>query len=177
MDEFKPHLAFEIITSKGLFEKLLEEYSDFDKQYMNPRFAMNCAINSWHLTDWTYHEFFKNDINYQDSIKTDKNGCIKQISGLLKYQQYLTKLCPELEYMRLITNGIKHCILNDKSRREKTKIHKGGYSYGHYSRHHYDVTRFIIEISENESLDFEKTLLKTIDFWRNFIDERASHNS
>lgn len=168
MDEFKPTLTFEIKNSKDLFQKLLEEYEDFDKEYLNPRFAINCSINSWHLSDWTYQEFFKNDERFQDSEKIKKDKIII-LSGLLKYQQYLKKLCPELEYMRLITNGIKHCVLNDKNIKEKTAIHNGGYSSEHYNRHHYDVTRFIIEIDNQDNLDFEDTLVKTIEFWRNFI--------
>lgn len=165
----KPSLTFEINNSKDLFNKLLEEYSDFDKQYLNPRFAVNCAITSWHLTDWTYQEFYKEDTRFLDSKKKDKNGCVKFISGLLKYQQYLIKKCPELEYMRLITNGIKHCILNDKSRKEKTVVHQGDFSPD-FSRQDFDVTRFVIEINKRKRIDFENTLLKTIDFWKLIID-------
>ncbi|MCF6142505.1 hypothetical protein L1S34_14510 [Flavobacterium sp. K77] len=169
--DFKPTLTFEISTSNDLFNKLLEEYSDFDKQHLNPRFAMNSAINSWHLTDWTYQEFFINDERFQNSESINKKGELKFISGLLKYQQYLTKLCPELEYMRLITNGTKHCILSDKSRREKTVTHIGDYS-SDYSRHDYNVTRFIIQLDENTKIDFEKTLLSTIDFWKKYLEEQ-----
>lgn len=92
---------------------------------------------------------------------------MKFISGVLKFQQYLSKQCPALEYMRLITNGIKHCVLNDKSRKEKTTIYQGDYSTD-YSRHDYDVTRFVIEI-DNNKIDFEKVLLETIQFWKLFL--------
>ena len=163
--EINPSLTFEIRNSKDFFNKLLEEYNDFDKQHLNPRFAMNCAITSWHLTDWTYLEYYQDDSRFQDSESNDKNGNIKFISGLLKYQQFIIKQCPDLEYMRLITNGIKHCVLNDKTRKEKTVIHKGDFSTD-FSRHDFDVTRFVIKIGLNENIDFEKTLLKTIDFWK-----------
>ena len=81
---------------------------------------MNCAINSWHLTDWTFQEFFINDIRFQDKVSVDKKGNKNFVQGIILYQQYLTKLFPELEYMRLFTNGTKHCILKDKNRKEKT---------------------------------------------------------
>ncbi|HAF27840.1 MAG TPA: hypothetical protein DCG75_02230 [Bacteroidales bacterium] len=68
--EITPSLTFEINNSKDLFNKLLEEYSDFDNQYLNPRFAINCAITSWHLTDWTYHECYKREDRFQDSEKS-----------------------------------------------------------------------------------------------------------
>ena len=167
--EINPTLTFEIRNSKDLFNKLLEEYKDFDKQHLNPRFAMNCAITSWHLTDWTYLEYFKNDDRFQDSESIDKKGNKTFISGLLKYQQFIVKQCPELEYMRLITNGIKHCVLNDKSRNEKTIIHQGDFSTD-FSRHDFDVTRFVIQTNSDKSIDFENTLLKTIDYWNKVID-------
>lgn len=174
-DDFNPKLTFEFSNSKSLLENLLEEYSDFDKYPLKSRFAMNCAINSWHLTDWTFQEFYKSDERFQDKESIDKKGKINFISGIMLYQQHISKLCPELEYMRLITNGTKHCILKDKNRTESTVIQKGSYS-SHYSRHHYNVTRFIIKIDEKNSIDFERTLLKTIEFWKNFLNNSKQTN-
>lgn len=168
-EKLKPNLTFEIDTSEKLFSKLMEEYSDFDKSHLSPRFAMNSAVDSWHLTDWTYQEFYKNDERFQDVEKVDKKGKTRYITGIILYQQYLTKKCPELEYMRLITNGTKHCILKDTSRKEKTVLKKGDFS-SDFSRKDFNVSRFIIKINENEELDFEKTLLITIEFWKNFIE-------
>ena len=167
--EFNPTLSFEIDSSLKLYNKLLEEYSDFDKQHLNPRFAVNCAVTSWHLTDWTYLEFYKNDDRFQNSFSKNKKGELIKISGLMKYNQYVIKQCPELEYMRLITNGIKHCILNDKSRKEKAIVHQGDYSTD-YSRHDFDVARFVIEIDENTKINFEHVLLKTIEFWNGILN-------
>jgi len=171
--EIKPKLTFEIDCSIELFNKLLEEYSDFDKQHLNPRFAMNCAITSWHLTDWTYQEFYKKDLSFQDSENKDKKGCLKFISGLLKYQQYIIKRCPELEYMRLITNGIKHCVLYDQRRNERIVMYQGGYSHD-YSRHDYDVPRFVLEIDKGQTMDFENILIKTMDFWKLILHENEN---
>lgn len=102
-ENFKPTISFAIENSKGFFEKLHSEYDDFDKEHLNPRFAINAAITSWHLSDWTYQEFFKTDSRFQDSRENGKN-----ISGLSKHQEFLKEICPELEYMRTITNGSKH---------------------------------------------------------------------
>lgn len=119
-------LTFEIVNSVGMFNKLLEEYSDFDKQHLNPRFALNCAITTWHLSDWTFVEFYQNDERFQDSIIVDKKGQEWKFKGIAKYQSYLIKECPELEYMRLVANGAKHCVLNDKGRKEKACTQKRG---------------------------------------------------
>lgn len=163
MDNFHPNNSFEISNSKDFFKKLCEEYNDFDKQHLNSRFAINCAINSWHLTDWTFQEFYKNHPDFQDSkIKN------KTITGLVKYQEYLKKDCPELEYMRLITNGSKHCKINPEHR---TIVSSGQFSPYDFSRHDFSVPRFVFTNKSDVEIDFEKTLLKTIDFWRNFMEK------
>lgn len=161
---FKPTNSFEIENSQGFFEKLRAEYDDFDKQHLNPRFAINAAITSWHLSDWTYQEFFKTDSRYQDSRENGKN-----ISGLSKYQEFLKTECLELEYMRTITNGSKHCRVN---RANRTEISEGDFDPYDFDRHDYDVPRFvIINDAINEEIDFEELLIKTIEFWKTFLDE------
>lgn len=167
--EIKPNYTFEINNSKSFFEKLLQEYKDFDTDHLNPRFAMNCAINSWHLSDWTFQEFFKSDNRFQNSIEI-VDGEKKLFSGLLKYQKYLIKKCPDLKYMRSITNGTKHCISNKKNNSEKTETYIGDYNPKDFSRQDFDVARFVIKLKNGSSIDFEESLLKTIEFWKDFIE-------
>lgn len=162
-DNFFPSNSFEIENSKGFFQKLRDEYGDFDKAHLNPRFAINCAITSWHLTDWTYQEFFKNDSRFQDSKENNKN-----ISGLVKFQEFLKTSCPELEYMRMITNGSKHCKINEK---HKTITSSGDFSPYDYNRHDYAVPRFVIKNEIDEEIDFEKLLVTTITYWENLLRE------
>ncbi|MCW2120598.1 hypothetical protein [Flavobacterium sp. 7A] len=161
-NNFLPSNSFEIANSKGFLKKLSDEYGDFDKAHLNPRFAINCAITSWHLTDWTYEEFYKKDERFQDS----KEGK-KTVSGISKYQEFLKESCPELEYMRMITNGSKHCKVNQKHR---TIVSTGDFSSGDFSRHDFAVPRFVITNENSEEIDFEKLLLVTIDFWKKFLN-------
>jgi len=161
---FKPTNSFEIENSKGFFDKLLAEYEDFENEHLNPRFAINAAITSWHLSDWTYQEFFKSDERFQDSKENNKT-----ISGLSKYQEFLKERCPELEYMRTITNGSKHCKVNQRNR---TGISEGDFSPYDFDRHDFDVPVFvIINDLTNEELDFEQILVTTIEFWQSFLNE------
>jgi hypothetical protein len=161
--DFLPSNSFEIENSKGFFDKLCDEYNDFDKAHLNPRFAINCAITSWHLTDWAYQEFFKKDERFKES---KENG--KTISGLSKYQEFLKASCSELEYMRMITNGSKHCKVNQKHR---TVVSTGDFSPYDFSRHDWDVPRFVIVNEINEEIDFERLLLKTITFWESYLGD------
>lgn len=169
MEHFKPNYTFEIRNSKSFYEKLLAEYNDFDKDHLNPRYAMNCAINSWHLSDWTFQEFFKSDNRFQTSYEII-GGNKKQISGLSKYQKYVLNICPQLKHMRSITNGTKHCISNKAINSEKTEKYIGDYDPSNFCRHDFDVARFIIKLKNGSSIDFEESLLKTIEFWKKFVE-------
>lgn len=164
-ENFKPSNIFEIKNSKEFYEKLCAEFDDFDREHLNPRYAINAALTSWHLTDWTYQEFFKSDSRFQDSKENAKN-----ISGLVKYQEYIKTQCSELEFMRQISNGSKHCKVNQDSR---TEISQGDYSPYDYDRHDYDVPRFVILHDQtNEEIDFENLLVVTIKFWKEFLETR-----
>lgn len=163
-DNFNPTFSFEFKNSNDLFKNLLEEFEDFENNTTKSRFAINCAINAWHLTDWTFQEYYKGDERFQDWDETDKNGCKRKFPGVLKYQQHCVKECAELEYMRLITNGSKHCILNDKQRKESTKLHEGVFS-NEFSRE-FDISRFIIE-DDGTEIDFQSILEKVIEYWKN----------
>jgi hypothetical protein len=71
--------------------------------------------------------------------------------------------------MRMITNGSKHCKIN---KQDRTVISLGDFSAYDYDRNDYDVPRFIIINDINsEELDFENLLLKTMDFWKIFLDD------
>ena len=58
-NNFNPTFSFEFKNSNDLFENLLEEFKDFENNTKKSRFAINCAINAWHLTDWTFQEYYK----------------------------------------------------------------------------------------------------------------------
>ena len=165
-ENFRPKLSFEIANSQGFLAKLLNEYSDFDNEHLNSRHAINCAINSWHLTDWTFQEFYKTDLRFQNTVIDGR-----RLSGLVRYQEFLKESCPELEYMRIIANGIKHCKICLNGDDVGTKISYGDFSPYDYSRHDYLVPRFKIRLDNDEEVDFEEVLLKTIDFWKTFIDD------
>lgn len=173
-DDTKPKFSFGIISSRQFFEKMLAEFDDFDKNPISGRFAINCAINSWHLTDWTFNEYFKNDSKYCDKekekTKKGKLYCLI-IPGLRIYQDELKKKCPELKYMEEICNGSKHCILRNCEIKDKTIIHKGGYNALQYNRKHYDADRLQIIDKKNNKLNFEDLFEKTVLFWRDYLNE------
>ena len=168
----EPKLTFDIKTSRDFYNKMLLEYEDFCKNHLSVRYAINCAINSWHLTDWTFQEYFKDEKKYQDEKREKlKEGKIyvRIYFGLGKYQDELMKQCQSLKYMKLICNGSKHCILRDTGIEDKTKIHEGGFAYPDFDRHDYDVDRLVILDKKGQQLNFEDIFLETKVFWADYL--------
>src|SRR5262245_11977724 len=52
-------LTFE--NSKDFYEKLLAEFDDFMMHQDSARHAMNCAITAFHVHDWVWNDFLKQD--------------------------------------------------------------------------------------------------------------------
>lgn len=174
MTDDTPKLSFGIVSSKDFFLKLEAEYKDFDENAISARHAINCALTSWHMTDWTFHEYFSELPEYEDKEKLIDKGeykIIKKITGLTIYQDSLIKKCNELKYMRLIANGSKHCVLRNSEIKEKTVLHPGDFSFDDFNRHDFDVDRFQIHDEKDNIIDFEDALLKTISFWRVYLAE------
>ena len=85
-------LSFDIRNSEDFFRKLNEDYKDYKNNPNSARLALNCAMTSWHLSEWIYHEFEMN----------------KSYKKVKLYQAHVKKLCPSLQIMHDISNGSKH---------------------------------------------------------------------
>lgn len=79
-----PVHSFGIINSEQFFEKLLDDYKDFDQCHVSARYAMNCTLTAWHLSDWIYEEYYKKDSRFK--VVQDFQNCI-------------TKKCPALQIL------------------------------------------------------------------------------
>src|SRR4051812_25256127 len=90
--------SFEIKTSAHMLKKLIEDYDEFDKNPLSSCFAINCAMTSWHLVDWTLIEF------------ESKHGFPRK--KIKEYRKWLYKKCQSLSFMADVANGSKHFKLS-----------------------------------------------------------------
>jgi len=146
--------SFGIKSTSDFFRKLLEDYNEFCKDKTSSRKALNCAMTAWHLTEWTYNEFFQQFSS--------------QFSTLGLYQQDIKIKCPSLQILQDITYGTKHYKLTRHNPIIKeTNIHEGAFSIG-YSRD-FDISTLDIELDNGTKIYFEDEILKTINFWTDYL--------
>lgn len=144
--------SFEIKNSEDFYNKLREDVSEFMKDTLSSRIAINCAMTAWHLTEWVYHEYYplnyKNEQEFQSSIKS---------------------ICPALQTMKDVANGTKHSVLKYKPEVEKTGIHNGDFDPADFSDD-FDVSRLIIIKRDGTVLDFIDELSTVLQYWETFFN-------
>ncbi len=150
-------LSFEIKTSVNFFKKLLEDYEEFCLNKTSSRIALNCAMTTWHLTEWVYNEF--------------SNQFLSEFGNLIPFQKEIKQQCPSFQIMRDLANGTKHYVLTRHNPIVKeTELHKGSFSNA-FSRS-FNISRLEIELKDGSRLYFEDEILKTIVFWRQYLQSK-----
>jgi hypothetical protein len=52
---------FDIKTSRDFYEKLLDDYYDFQQDESSARLAINCAITAYHMHEWVWGDYSVDD--------------------------------------------------------------------------------------------------------------------
>jgi hypothetical protein len=146
------NLSFDIRNSKDFLGKLIADFDDYLKSDNSSRISLNCAMTSWHLTDWVYHEF----------------GFVKEFSKLSDYQAHIKERCPSLQIMHDISNGSKHYKLDRHKPKIQATERKDG-AFDNTFDFAFDRTMLRIVMPNNDVLIFDNELKKTIIFWTDYL--------
>lgn len=147
-------LSFGIKSSKDFLNKLIADFDGYLESGNSSRIALNCAMTSWHLTEWIYHEFdFKN-----------------QYSNEYKFQQHIKGLCSSLQIMHDLSNGTKHFKLKTHKPEVKETERKVG-AFDNTFDFSFERTMLKIVMPKNKILVFDNELKKTIDFWTDYLNK------
>ena len=154
-----PKMSFNIRSSKDFYKKLLDDYTEYKKDRVSSGRALNCAMVSWHLSEWVANEEMPG-AKYSE-IKEKVNDFIKK--------------CPSLSIMKDIANGSKHFnITRYEPAIDKTHLHHGDFN-ADFS-HDFDISTLVITMKDGEKKYFEIEIEIVINFWKEFFDEH-NHNS
>ena len=146
--------SFDIKSSSDYFNKLKEDYIEFCLNKTSSRVAINCAMTSWHLADWTYKEF-----NQQ---------LLSQFSVFNSYKDNLKTLCPDLKIMQDITNGSKHFSITKYTPKIKTTgVHDGDFNEDFSND--FDIAALEIELNDGTTVYFDDAIERVINFWELYL--------
>lgn len=146
-------LSFSIQTSEDFLKKLLEDYEEFKLNPISSRIALNCAITSWHLTEWIFNEY---------------KHLFAQYNNLGMYQGAIKQLCPSLQIMHDLANGTKHYVLTKHNPIvNESNIHQGGFSR-EFSRE-FDISYLYLLLKNGTKLIFDDEIQSVVVFWKQYF--------
>jgi hypothetical protein len=147
-------LSFGIQTSKDFLKKLLEDYEEFKLNPLSSRIALNCAMTSWHLSEWIFNEYkIEFDLKY---------------NNITSFQNEVKKSCSSLQIMHDLANGTKHYYLTRHNPIvSESNIHEGAYSR-EYSRE-FDISYLYLLLKDGSKLIFDDEIEKVVNFWKEYF--------
>ena len=99
---------FYIKNSRDFYEKLLQEFDDFQQDQLSARYAINCAITAYHMHEWVWGDWLKTDYAVWKKLGIrDKESFVAWLEGA----------CPGFNTAQDIANGSKHF---DRTAMQKT---------------------------------------------------------
>ena len=142
------NLTFYIKNPRDLFELLLKDYEDYQKDKLSVRKALNCVFKCWHLIDW-----------------------ISEYKGLdlFELRKNILDECSELGIMHDICNGLKHYkITRPKSDIDDSILHEGTFDSTFDST--FDISSLQL-ISENgDKYNLDSVINNVIDYWTEYFN-------
>jgi hypothetical protein len=96
---------FDITMSHDYLEKLEADFDDYMKEPASARRALNCAITAYHLHEWVWGDWLRQNQQVQDALS---------ITGVTNRQRreaflsWIDKACPWFSTIQDLSNGAKH---------------------------------------------------------------------
>lgn len=143
-------------SSKDLFDKLLSDFDLFKGDVSAIYKALDCALSAWHLTDWVYNEYERN--NYPGGI------------GLMR--QAFQAQCGALGTMHDIITNTKHFTVS----KPQSDMTQGFNSFE--DRIAPTITPMIgsdwlmIEFSSGETKTMYQLINEAVEFWTLYFEEK-----
>lgn len=91
---------FGITTPIQFYQKLTQEFDDFCENPGSARHAMNFVITAYHLTEWVWKDFLK-----EDESTRNKLGIAKDINA---FHRWIAEKSIWTAQMQDLANGSKH---------------------------------------------------------------------
>ncbi len=145
-------LSFDIKTPYDFFEKLKEEFSDLEQNPLSSRYAINCAMNAWHLVDWVYWNYFK--------LEYPRVGV---------FRDNVRSQCFSLEIMQDVSNGSKHYEITMYEPPTKNAVIDLGSNIPFDMNQNLGDAYLKVVSKDGKEYDFIEEVKKCIDFWEEFL--------
>ncbi len=151
---------FDIVTSRDFLSKLEADYTDFKDRTDSARHALNCIITAYHLHEWVWADWLKNDFAIQSRLGIRK---------IATFERWLDRECPGFPVLRSLTNGTKHLRPTNFS----TQRVDGSFGSGPFGIGPFGIPYLLIDHGANKPERWEtadQLIDASVMFWRIFFE-------
>jgi hypothetical protein len=92
---------FDIADSAQFYRMVVADYDEFVAEQHSARRALHCAISAYHLHEWVWADWLKNNKAMQNHLKVHSRN---------EFLAWIMKHCVWFVWTRDLANGTKHCI-------------------------------------------------------------------
>lgn len=149
---------FDIKNSRDFYSKCLDDYMSLLQTPTYAGFAINCALSTYHLSEWIWGDWLKTD----ERIKA-KLG----IRTCDEFKRWVDKNCRYFETVQSVANGSKHF---NRRIAAKTSVVETSVEEG-------DQQHLVIDVSSDETRSFEDVIESMLNFWYEFLDEHSPYEN
>lgn len=93
---------FDIITARDFYAMLVEDFDDFIAEPHSVRRALHCAITAYHMHDWVWADWLKDDDQLRSSLGIGNKKA--------DFAAWLMRGSPWFQMIAAVANGTKHFI-------------------------------------------------------------------
>lgn len=90
---------FDIRTSHDFYAMLVADFDDYMSDPQSTRRALHCAITAYHLREWVWHDWLKDDQQVQQALG---------IKDEASFNAWVNQSFPWFPIVRELVNGTKH---------------------------------------------------------------------
>lgn len=91
---------FDVVSARDYYLTLIEDFDDFVDEPHSARRALHCAISAYHLHEWVWSDWLKNDAQVRNKLGIRKNKD--------EFVGWICRANVWFPYIQAIANGSKH---------------------------------------------------------------------
>ena len=159
---------FGIGNSRDFFNKLQEDHKSFKAQPDSASLAVNCILVSYHLHEWVWGDWLKEDYDTRRAMKIrDRDSFVNWISAY----------CPWFPIVRDLANGAKHFCQDSSVQTARV----GGFGEGPFGVGPFGQPYLLIDLGESTGIlhrwqRAEELIDQVVGFWEEFFDKYRPDN-
>lgn len=170
---------FDINTSRDFLGIVEANFADFEKEPGSSRLAINCALTAYHLHEWVWNDWLKNDDETRKLLRIDKekDAFLRWIDCHCVWFQRIQELANGAKHVRKMPFDAKRVSLLPEARGLPNAGAEGSHWDGPMPFITGDTEVLLIDCGpadpEFQYLLVGQLLYVVLQFWRGFIERFA----